>query len=1724
MADNESKVSVEAEISVDTSKANSGLDKTGKTLETLTKGVGGLSSEMDGLVKKFVELQKVAGKALPSMSKDEISKATGLLAKAEQIRSRGNSGGNGKGRKKRKKDGYRTKNKRSNAQANKIEKSTDDVVDSVSDMTELAGDISKSFESMGNSIQSLADTVKSLEKKVSSTDIRAKEANAKALNASTRAKKVEQDAPLVEEKVKTEVTKQILNQAKAGRINDDHRYKARWYGGLASGVGGAISRSRARSGFAGFMSRVGTGVGQKHPGMNIMKGATLSGLGLNPLTLAFSTVGAGIAKLVDGLGQLSVESLQAYGEVERLKTGLSVVFGSDAEANTMFEGIKDYALESPFGVEQTTEMATLLKQSGVYGTELLDTMRMIGDTAGGNEEKFKRIANNYAQIASIGKASMLDMRQFAYAGIPIYKKVAEELGVSQSVLRQMISDGEVTAEIIERVFKTMTSEGGEFYRSVEKGAQTLNARLVNLKDAMSMAKAGFGEFIFKADFLGTGNAVEGEGTLGKLLSWVEDIARKADSWAELKNISRDVAAITGREDAVADLDKEIARLQSEGKDVSALVAKRGELAGMNSDESLRDIFTSQNKYYKGIEERANTEYIQGLRNELEQWKSIDTKGVGKSLKQVISDKIESLDDEISELDDYVAVTKEIKGWNNGKYGTVDTEIVLGNKSLEMTEALQMSSPYAYQTDSLELSKRLFEQLQKSAASSTSLASLAEQSRLRYQESDAGKAELEAKERAEHGKAVERFKRLRSMIDGTGNILEDIKVNLNQFSELMESGIIEPGNYVDLTWAGIARNEGDTFAQARDKAASWQGMGERARDIEHLLYAIPGELRAVFEDIIRVLGKEGSNSRVNVAEINRLTVGLSDSEGFSRSKVAQNLLAYILTENSSALDRMYSYDEIHGKGKDDSYPPLWKRITGAATGVDPNFITNARDFYKLYGSQFEGRNISQGVISGMTASGRDMKDIIRLLKYTGGKSTHKGSVGTPLIDWERTGQSFSDFALSMDASVVEMKALQSALYSQIDVYDKLKETMLTTGEDWDKMSPDKLEEQLWNAFGGIDGAKMIATNSMGEQREVDFNEANELVFKGTDRLLSSQDEFRVNLEETVTALDDLRNAMARTSQQMNTDLLNREKMADNAEGTARAILGQVSAQKYIDKESSSPDAVKEVIGDTVDLLLKEQRDSPADYERRFSEDAMKAAEADVMSAYAAFTGHAPSAMGFENAIEQAVQRAIESLGRTSFSSMADAVAAGDQSAIFLKSVNSFLEAKLAEGMAYDVSGNMKGDAGELAKWMSLLHDSNVDLVISHKALEEANEKAAARQRTADAIKDSDKKLNLLGEISETFGEYKSEGSILARLFGLGNLSKQFQDMALNLGDANLSLEEFSRLQENDFASRRQQLGTYDFEGKAKLDQEEGAYNFQKAKQSGDLKGAISAAGQYAGGKAVEVGLSLIEGTDVGSFVKNTMQTGDPVLGAVGMLIESLGKVIGGMDILAYALNPVTNLMQGLSPLLKVLMLPLVLVSHGLEILGESLESFLTSIFGEEHIKAIDDYYKSLTDKKEQEEEMARHLEALNDLLARTKKSMIEAEEYYLKRNREVNAHWAAQMQGQFVMDTRSTKVDDMILTPHGNFSTAPDDYILAMKDPTALMGGGQAGVSIKFTVNNNASDVVEATASETDYGNGGKELIVTISRMVASDYASGKNGWDAAYAGRERRTSGRRIAR
>ena len=101
----------------------------------------------------------------------------------------------------------------------------------------------------------------------------------------------------------------------------------------------------------------------------------------------------------------------------------------------------------------------------------------------------------------------------------------------------------------------------------------------------------------------------------------------------------------------------------------------------------------------------------------------------------------------------------------------------------------------------------------------------------------------------------------------------------------------------------------------------------------------------------------------------------------------------------------------------------------------------------------------------------------------------------------------------------------------------------------------------------------------------------------------------------------------------------------------------------------------------------------------------------------------------------------------------------------------------------------------------------------------------------------------------------------------------------------------------------------------------------------------------------------------------------------------------------------------------------------------------------------------------------------------------------------------------------TKVNDMILTPHGNFSTHPDDYIIATKNPQSLGGG----VVVNVKVENTASDSVNANVMQSRGANGEQELIVMISKKVASDVATGANGWDSALSARNQRLQGRMIS-
>lgn len=310
--------------------------------------------------------------------------------------------------------------------------------------------------------------------------------------------------------------------AEANLLNAQTRSKYPWlFGSGANNRSFKYQGGKMLQNLGGVASGFGTG------GKLVGYGLDTAGALLKSPAMGASAALSNLGKAISDLGK---EAVKSFSEIESIKTQLGVVFSSQTQANSMFGEISQYAVKSPFGVQQTSELAILLKQSGVYATDLMDTLKMLGDTAGGNMEKMKRIANNYAQIMAIGKASMLDMRQFAYAGIPIFEAVSKELGVSQQELRKLISDGKVTADIIEKVFKDLTGVNGIFENATEKGAKTLKARLQNLADAKQLAFASIGEW-----GVNLGGKTGNDSYANQIVKKLENIYQWLDKNVEKKN-------------------------------------------------------------------------------------------------------------------------------------------------------------------------------------------------------------------------------------------------------------------------------------------------------------------------------------------------------------------------------------------------------------------------------------------------------------------------------------------------------------------------------------------------------------------------------------------------------------------------------------------------------------------------------------------------------------------------------------------------------------------------------------------------------------------------------------------------------------------------------------------------------------------------------------------------------------------------------------------------------------------------------------------------------------------------------------------------------------------------------------------------------------------------------------------------------------------------------------
>lgn len=188
-----------------------------------------------------------------------------------------------------------------------------------------------------------------------------------------------------------------------------------------------------------------------------------------------------VAKKVWDYGK-SIVDLGA--KFEAYEIGLGTLLHGTKEAHEAFEQIKKDAATTPFDTESLLQANRALISAGASAKEArkvtLDLGNAIAATGGGSNE-LGRMAVNLQQIKNVGKASALDIKQFAFAGINVYGLLAKSTGKSIAQVKDM----EVSYSMLTKALKDAAGAGGIYEGGLAKMGKSTQVQLSNIGDTIS---------------------------------------------------------------------------------------------------------------------------------------------------------------------------------------------------------------------------------------------------------------------------------------------------------------------------------------------------------------------------------------------------------------------------------------------------------------------------------------------------------------------------------------------------------------------------------------------------------------------------------------------------------------------------------------------------------------------------------------------------------------------------------------------------------------------------------------------------------------------------------------------------------------------------------------------------------------------------------------------------------------------------------------------------------------------------------------------------------------------------------------------------------------------------------------------------------------------------------------------------------------------------------------
>jgi tape measure domain-containing protein len=232
------------------------------------------------------------------------------------------------------------------------------------------------------------------------------------------------------------------------------------------------------------------------------------------------------AGLSFGLMATAIKSVQLAGQFEAMSVDLEVLAGSTEKARGMIEELNVFAAKTPFELPGLMNSTKMLMQFGVESSQIVPLLKLLGNAAGGNQQKLDQLSLAFGHVISQGRITGYSFRQMIFSGFNPLKEISKMTGESVASLTEKMHKGKIGSDVIVAALNNASKAGGSFAGRLERASTTLTGLFSTMKDNIGFVMREIGGIIIEGlDLKGAETKISDAAIM--ITGWLKTISPEA---------------------------------------------------------------------------------------------------------------------------------------------------------------------------------------------------------------------------------------------------------------------------------------------------------------------------------------------------------------------------------------------------------------------------------------------------------------------------------------------------------------------------------------------------------------------------------------------------------------------------------------------------------------------------------------------------------------------------------------------------------------------------------------------------------------------------------------------------------------------------------------------------------------------------------------------------------------------------------------------------------------------------------------------------------------------------------------------------------------------------------------------------------------------------------------------------------------------------------------------